>query len=58
MIISLIAVSCERIVSYVNGPPTDTGFMRTFGTDFYDYGYGIDETFDGGVIICGSKEYR
>jgi len=58
MIISLIAVSCERIVSYVNGPPVDTGFMRTFGTDFYDYGYGIDETFDGGVIICGSKEYR
>ena len=58
MIISLIAVSCERIVSYVNGPPADTGFMRTFGTDFYDYGYGIDETFDGGVIICGSKEYR
>jgi hypothetical protein len=54
----LIAVSCERIVSYVNGPPVDTGFMRTFGTDFYDYGYGIDETFDGGVIICGSKEYR
>ena len=58
MIISLIAVSCERIVSYVNGPPVDTGFIRTFGTDFYDYGYGIDETFDGGVIICGSKEYR
>ena len=58
MIISLIAVSCERIVSYVNGPPVDTGFMRTFGTDFYDYGWGIDEAFDGGYIVVGSKEHR
>ena len=58
MIISLIAVSCERIVSYVNGPPVDTGFIRTFGTDFYDYGWGIDETFDDGYIVAGGKEHR
>ena len=58
IIIALCSFSCERIVSYVNGPPVDTGFMRTFGTDFYDYGWSVDETFDGGFIVTGSKEYR
>ena len=58
VLLSLLVLSCERLVKFINGPPVDQGFMRTFGTDFYDYGYGIDETFDGGVIICGSKEYR
>jgi len=58
VLLSLLVLSCERLVKFINGPPVNQGFMRTFGTDFYDYGWGVDETFDGGVIICGSKEYR
>jgi hypothetical protein len=55
---SLLVMSCERLVKFINGPPVDQGFLRTFGTTFYDYGWGVDETFDGGAIIVGAKEYR
>ena len=58
IILSMIFLSCERTVKFDHGDITGSGFMRTFGTDFYDYGWGVDETYDGGVIICGSKEYR
>jgi len=58
VIMSLLVMSCERLVKFINGPPVDQGFLRTFGTTFYDYGWGVDETFDGGAIIVGAKEYR
>ncbi len=45
------------MVKFINGPPVGHGFLRTFGTTFYDYGWGVDETFDGGAIIVGVKEY-
>ena len=55
---SLLVLSCERLVKFINGPPVYQGFLRTFGTTFYDYGWGVDETFDGGAIIVGAKENR
>ena len=55
---SFLVLSCERLVKFINGPPVGHGFLRTFGTTFYDYGWGVDETFDGGAIIVGVKEYR
>ncbi|HJL78083.1 MAG TPA: hypothetical protein QF355_02175 [Candidatus Marinimicrobia bacterium] len=58
VIMSLLVMSCDRLVKFINGPPVDQGFLRTFGTTFYDYGWGVDETFDGGAIIVGAKEYR
>ena len=58
VLMSFLVLSCERLVKFINGPPVGHGFLRTFGTTFYDYGWGVDETFDGGAIIVGVKEYR
>jgi len=58
VLMSFLVLSCERLVKFINGPPVGHGFLRTFGTTFYDYGWGVDETFDGGAIIVGAKEYR
>jgi len=57
VLMSFLVLSCERLVKFINGPPVGHGFLRTFGTTFYDYGWGVDETFDGGAIIVGVKEY-
>ncbi len=54
----LLLNSCKCLVRFVNGPPVNHTYINTFGTDFYDYGWGLDETFDGGAIIVGTKEYR
>ncbi len=58
ILILLLSFSCKKIVYINNDPPVNTGFMRTFGTDFYDYGWGVDETFDDGFIIAGAKQSR
>jgi len=50
-------VSCGKIGSE-NNPDFKISFQRTFGTNWYDYGWGVDQTSDGGFILTGRKEYR
>lgn len=53
----ILIMSCEDIGDN-NQPPFKISFQRTFGTDWYDYGWAVDQALDSGFILTGRKEYR
>lgn len=57
IISSLILFSCQDI-GIENNNIKNNSFVNSFGTGWYEYGWGLSQLHDGGFIITGRKENK
>ena len=54
---SFILLSCDDI-GFDNKDTISKSFINAFGTNWYEYGWGLTQIHDGGFIVTGRKEDR
>ena len=54
-LISIIYFSCDDI-GINESPNKKQGFLHSFGTSWYEYGWGVTQLHDGGFVVIGRKE--
>jgi hypothetical protein len=58
IIISFCLFSCDDIGIDNKNTIKNKSFVNSFGTDWYEYGWGLTQIHDGGFIITGRKENK
>ena len=58
LIASLILFSCQDIGIENSNNVKNKSFVNSFGTSWYEYGWGLSQLNDGGFIITGRKENK
>jgi regulation of enolase protein 1 (concanavalin A-like superfamily) len=58
ILISFFFFSCQDIGIENQNKVSNKSFINAFGSNWYEYGWGITQTHDGGFIITGRKEIR
>jgi hypothetical protein len=57
-IICLCIFSCDDIGIENKNKIKNQNFINSFGTSWYEYGWGLTQLNDGGFVITGRKEYK
>ena len=58
LVIIAFLFSCDDIGIDNENVDKNQGFIRSFGTSWYEYGWGITQLHDGGFVVTGRKEYK
>ena len=58
ILICFYCISCDDIGVDNNNKIENRSFVNSFGTTWYEYGWGVSQIHDGGFIITGRKEYK
>ena len=58
MILILVLISCDDIGVENKNTIKNQSFINAFGTNWYEYGWGLTQIHDGGYIITGRKENK
>tara|TARA_B100001142_G_C14281379_1_gene635045 strand:- start:375 stop:1568 length:1194 start_codon:yes stop_codon:yes gene_type:complete len=58
LIICLCLVSCDDIGVENQNTVKNRSFINAFGSNWYEYGWGITQLHDGGFVITGRKENK
>ncbi len=56
-LISIVYFSCDDI-GINESSDKKQGFLHSFGTSWYEYGWGVTQLHDGGFVVIGRKEYK